>query len=113
LAGIDRRIEKARASGLFCGLRTMWYVCVMTRIEAITIINSKLTSLDDEKLWTVAEIVQSIDEERPPVRQLSARERGLLAQSRSDFAAGHSYSHEQLTELLDARLGMLGVPKSK
>jgi hypothetical protein len=76
------------------------------------IINSKLASLDDDKILTVADIVQSIDAAPLPGRQLSARERGLLAQSKNDFAAGRSYSHEQLTEMLDARLGKLGVPKS-
>jgi hypothetical protein len=85
----------------------------MTRTEAITIINTKLASLDDDKLLTVADIVQSIDTAPPaPLRQLSPREHGLIMQSKNDFAAGRSYSHEQLTELLDARLGKLGVPKS-
>lgn len=108
-------MKKARASGLFAEIfQIANHVLsfLMTRTEAITIITTKLASLDDDKLLAVADIVQSIDNERRQVRQLSARERGLLVQSKSDFSAGRKYSHEQLTALLDARLGRLGVPKS-
>ena len=84
----------------------------MTRTETITIIYKKLASLDDDKLLVVADIVQSMDATAPISRQLSPRERDLVAQSRNDIAAGRSYSHEQLTDLLDARLEKLGVPKT-
>ena len=68
----------------------------MTRTEAIAVINAKLAALDDERLQTVAEIVDDIAADTGPVRDLSARELALLEQSKADFAAGRTYSVEEV-----------------
>ena len=85
----------------------------MTRTDAIAIITAKLASLDDERVMTVANFVQSIDEAQQPLRKLTLRERALLEQSKEDFKAGHTYSNDEITTLLDERLALRGVPKSK
>ena len=84
----------------------------MTRTEAIATINAKLASLDDERVLTVAEIVDDITAGDSPLRQLTARELALIEQSKEDFKTGRSYSHDQMIAMLDARLAPLGVPKS-
>ena len=84
----------------------------MTRTEAIAAISAKLATLDDERVLTVADIVQSLDETSAPLRQLSVREQALLAQSKADFAAGRSYSLQEVKAMLDDELESLGVPRS-
>jgi hypothetical protein len=84
----------------------------MNRAEAIAIINTQLQSYDDEKVLEIADIVQSMEPNRSR-RQLSARERQLLVDSNSDFAAGRTYTHEQLIAKLDARLAGRGVAPFK
>jgi hypothetical protein len=93
---------------------TPCYGLVMTRTEAIAKISEKLASFDDERVQTVAEIVVEMDElSATPIRALSERESTLLAQSKADFAAGRSYSHEEAIEMLDDLLAPLGVPRSR
>ena len=93
----------------------------MTRTEAIAVINAKLESLDDARVLTAAEIIEDLAASPPearvattarPVRALTPRELDLLAQSKADFAAGRSYSHDEITDMLDERLALRGVPKS-
>ena len=84
----------------------------MTRTQAIALINTKLAALDDERLLTVADIVDEIATDTGQVRQLTPREFALLDQSKADFAAGRSYSHDEITTMLDDRLASRGVPKS-
>ena len=82
----------------------------MTRTEAIALITARLASLDDDRLQTVADIVQdyaSTTLQRP----LSDREKSLLDQSRDDFAAGRTMTMDQLIDDLDKELGPLGVPR--
>ena len=86
----------------------------MTRTEAIATITRKLASFDDERVQAVADIIDEMDElPAEPVRPLSDREVGLLAQSKADFAAGRSYSMEEVIAHLDAVLTPLGVPPFK
>ena len=87
----------------------------MTRVEAITIITSKLADLDqldDAKLLEVADFLQSATDDAKPLRALSPRELALLAQSKADFAAGHSYSLDEVKAMIDDELEPLGVPRS-
>ena len=84
----------------------------MTRTETIARITSTLSSFDDERLSEVAEIVQNMEAPPPPLRKLSERERGLLEQSKADFAAGRTYSHEEIIAMLDDRLALRGVARS-
>jgi hypothetical protein len=83
----------------------------MTRSEAIAVINSKLASLDDERVLAVAEIVDDIAADAGTIRDLTARERALLAQSKDDFKSGATLSFDELVEDLDRELAPLGVPK--
>jgi hypothetical protein len=86
----------------------------MIRVEAIATITRKLASFDNERVLTVASIVAEMDEPpAPPLRALSERETALLAQSKADFAAGRSYSHEEAIEMIDDLLAPLGVPRSR
>ena len=85
----------------------------MTRTEAIAIIEKALPSADEQTLTAAAVLFQSTTpRDSVLVRPLSGRERSLLAQSKADFAAGRTYSHEELVSMLDNRLAHLGVPKS-
>ena len=88
------------------------YIATMTREEAISIITATLPSLDDEEIKAVADIVQTLDKDQRPLRQLTPREQALLERSKEDFKAGLTYSHDQLTAMLDERLALRGVPKS-
>ncbi len=86
----------------------------MTRTETIATITRKLASFDDERVRAVADIIDEMDEpSAAPIRGLSGREVGLLAQSKADFAAGRSYSMEEVIAHLDAVLTPLGVPPFK
>lgn len=64
----------------------------MTRNEALVTINSRLASLDDARVQTVAEFVRAIAANGDAIRRLTARELGLLEQSRADFGAGRTLS---------------------
>ena len=68
----------------------------MTRTEAIALITAKLASLDDERVLTVAEIVDDIAADTGAVRQLTARELALLDQSKADFVAGRTYTIDEV-----------------
>ena len=76
-------------------------------------ITSTLSSFDDERLSEVAEIVQNMEAPLPPLRKLSERERGLLEQSKADFAAGRTTTLEESIAFVDEYLARFGVPKSK
>ena len=82
----------------------------MTRTEAIALITARLASLDDDRLQTVADIVQDYAS-TTLLRPLSDREKSLLDQSRDDFAAGRTMTMDQLIDDLDKELGPLGVPR--
>ena len=85
----------------------------MTRTEAIAIIEKALPSADEQTLAAAAVLFQSTTPSASVLpRQLSGRERSLLAQSKADFAAGRSYTLEESIAMLDEHLAPLGVPKS-
>jgi hypothetical protein len=67
----------------------------MTRIEAIAIITAKLSSLDDERLMTVADIVQDMANPTPPTLDLTDAERAAIERSKEDFKVGRTCSSEQ------------------
>ena len=79
----------------------------MTRTEAIALITTKLASLDDERVQAVAEIVADIAADAAPVRSLTARELQLLEQSKADFAAGRTYSIDEVRAHSDDFIGSL------
>ena len=66
----------------------------MTRLEAIAAINAKLAALDDARVLTVAEMIDDIA--TATVRPLTARELALIEQSKEDFAAGRTYSVDEV-----------------
>lgn len=74
----------------------------MTRTEAIAVINAKLAALDDDRVLTVAEIVGEIATEPVSIRQLTPRELALLEQSKADFAAGRTYTTDEVRTHSDA-----------
>lgn len=86
----------------------------MTRTEAIAIIEKALPSADEATLAAVAEMLQSVAAE-PSVlpRELTARERELIAESKADFEAGRTYTSAEVRAYLDEALAPLGVPRSK
>lgn len=72
----------------------------MTRLEAIAAINAKLAALDDARVLTVAEMIDDIA--TATVRPLTARELALIEQSKEDFAAGRTYSVDEVRAHSDA-----------
>lgn len=74
----------------------------MTRTEAIAFITAKLALLDDERVLTIAETFDDIAADASPVRQLTQRELDLLEQSKADFAAGRTYSLDEVRAHSDA-----------
>ena len=76
----------------------------MTRTEGIASINTNLASLDDERVITVADIVQGNDAASTLPRQLTAKELDLIEQSKEDFRAGRTYSANEVRTCIDAEL---------
>ena len=76
----------------------------MTRTEAIAIITEKLSSLDDERVMTVADIVQDMAKTDDLPRHLTPRELALIEQSKEDFKAGRAYSLAEARAMTDAFL---------
>lgn len=86
----------------------------MSRQHAIAFITSKLEELDDDRLRSVAEMVQAMDgrsESRLP-RELTERELQLIEQSKEDFRLGRTLSSAEARASIDEFLASLGVPKS-
>jgi hypothetical protein len=67
----------------------------MTRTVAIAIITAKLASLDDERLMTVADIVQDMGDPAAPALDLTDAERAAIERSKEDFKVGRTYSSDQ------------------
>ena len=84
----------------------------MTRTEAIATITAKLASLDDERLRTVAEIVDDVAADEA-FRPLTTRELALLEQSKADFAAGRTLTLAEARARTDAALAERRALRSK
>ena len=67
----------------------------MTRTEAIAIIAAKLAALDDERVMTVAEIVQDMANPAAAALNLTDAERAAIEGSKEDFKASRTYSADQ------------------
>jgi hypothetical protein len=67
----------------------------MTRTEAIAIITAKLASLDDERVMTVADIVQDMANPTAAAIDLTDAERAAIERSKEDFKSGRTYSSDQ------------------
>jgi hypothetical protein len=67
----------------------------MTRTEAIAIIAAKLAALDDERVMTVADIVQDMANPTVTALDLTDAERAAIERSKEDFKAGRTYSDDQ------------------
>jgi hypothetical protein len=66
----------------------------MTRNEAIAAINAKLSSLDDERILAVADIVDEIATTGDLPRVMTVRELALIEQSKEDFKTGRVVTPE-------------------
>ena len=80
----------------------------MTRTEAIAVINAKLAALDDQRLQTVADIVDGIANDSGTVRQLTPQDLALIEQSKEDFRQGrtlnaHEYHADMAAFLADLK----------
>jgi len=62
---------------------------------AIAIITAKLASLDDERVMTVADIVQDMAAPTAPALDLTYAERAAIERSKEDFKAGRTYTNDQ------------------
>jgi hypothetical protein len=67
----------------------------MTRTEAIAIITAKLASLDDERVKTVADIVQDMANTNAVGLDLTDAERAAIERSKEDFKSGQTYSNDE------------------
>ena len=85
----------------------------MTRSEAIARINARLSSLDDERVLTVADIVDEIAISDDASRQLTAHELALIEQSRQDFRAGRTLTLEEARARTDAFLAQRRASRAK
>lgn len=85
----------------------------MTRSEAIARINARLSSLDDERVLTVADIVDEIAASDDSSRQLTAHELALIEQSRQDFRAGRTLTLEEARARTDAFLAQRRASRAK
>ena len=83
----------------------MWYHTDMTKLETIAKITADLEGLDEDGLQEVADHVGQLQRSAVPLRQLSERELGLLAQAKADFAAGRTLTLEQVKARLDEKFG--------
>lgn len=79
----------------------------MTRTEAIAIINAQLASFDDERVLTVADIVQDMTATNDLPRPLTAEELALIERSKADFKEGRTHSSSEARTLTDAFLAKL------
>jgi hypothetical protein len=80
--------------------RAPCYLFPMTRTEAITMITAKLASLDDERVMTVADIVQDMAEPTladtdAAVLELTDADLAAIARAKDDFKAGRTYTDQQ------------------
>jgi cell division protein FtsB len=73
-------------------------------LAAITAAVTELSTLDREGVLTVADVIRDMKAEQASLRQLTARERDLIAQSKADFDAGRTYSTEDAFARIDAGL---------
>ena len=67
----------------------------MTRIDAIARINAKLATLDDERVLTVAEIIDEIAVRASAARSVTPRELALIEQSKQDFRQGRTLTNDE------------------
>lgn len=74
----------------------------MTRAEAIAIIEKGLAEADDDTVERAADVFRNAGLSSVLGRELSAREKALLEQSKADFAEGRWLTQEQLDVKLDA-----------
>ena len=82
----------------------------MTRTEAIAIITTKLASLDDERIMTVADIVQDMAEPmiagpKGIALDLTDADRAAVARAKEDFKAGRTYTSGQYCAEMTLCLG--------
>ena len=84
-------------------------------IKVLEEIIEKVRALPEERQRHLARVLEELvdDDAGTPVRTLSDREKALLEQSRQDFAAGRTYSLDEVIEYTNAQLAPLGVPPYK
>jgi hypothetical protein len=73
------------------------------KLAAITAAVAELSKLDTETVLTVGDVIRDMKVGEPPLRSLTPRERDLIARSKADFAAGRTYSTEEVFNYIDAR----------
>ena len=76
----------------------------MTRSEAIARITTKLASLDDERVLTVADFIEKIATASDLPRALTERELALVEQSKEDFRTGRVLTPDEYRLEMDAFL---------
>ena len=86
----------------------------MTRTEAIAKINARLSSLADDEVLTVADMLDHIADAQTGIRRLTPRELQLIEQSKADFQDGRTSTLQESRAFVEAelarrRLAGLGV----
>jgi hypothetical protein len=82
-------------------------------LAAITAAVTELSTLDHESVLTVADVIRDMKAEQAPARQLTAREHDLVAQSKTDFTEGRTYSTEEAFARIDAGLAARRAARSR
>jgi hypothetical protein len=80
----------------------------MTRSEAIAIINAKLPALDDDRLSTVAELVEQMTQSDMAL-DLTDEELAAIERSKADFKAGRTLSSQEYKAEMDAFMTRLAA----
>jgi hypothetical protein len=81
-------------------------------LVAITAAVTELSTLGHESVLTVADVIRDMKEQAPS-RHLTAREHALVAQSKTDFADGRTYSTDEAFARIDAGLAARRAARSR
>jgi hypothetical protein len=74
------------------------------KLAAITQAVSEVSALGTEGVRALGELIRDMKTSEPTLRQLAPREFGLIAQSKADFAAGHTYDVDEAFAQIEAGL---------
>lgn len=94
-----------RTAGPWCAnVPSSCYVEAMTRTEAIAKINARLSSLADDEVLTVADMLDHIADAQTGIRRLTPRELQLIEQSKADFQDGRTSTLQESRAFVEAEL---------
>ncbi len=85
----------------------------MTRTEAIAKINARLSSLADDQVLTVADMLDELTATVPGLRALTTRELSLIEKSKADYRDGRTSSLDDSEAYVESELARRRAAHSK